>query len=131
MLLLLAVGQASISSGISDTAGYKVLGALLISAGEWLQIILAIVFSIGSMMISSLLFQMNIVPRWLSGWGLLGSVLYFAAPFVCILGPQRLPLSFETVGLLIGPLAVQEMVFAVWMIVKGFRPSMKAVPVLG
>ncbi len=131
MLLLLFVGQASASSGAADTASYKTLGALLLSAGDWMELILAIVFSIGSVIINLVLFQMKIIPRWLSGWGLIGSLLYFAAPLVSMIGAQHLALSFDTkLGFLIGPLAIQEMVFAIWMIGKGFKPSLQAAPSL-
>jgi hypothetical protein len=126
MLLLLVVGQASVSSGASDIASHKTLGALLLSMGDWIEMLLAIVFSIGSLMINLLLYQMNIIPRWLSSWGLIGSILYFVAPFVSMLGAQHLALSFDSkLGFLIGPLAVQEIVFAVWMIGKGFNPSLE------
>lgn len=131
MLLLLFVGQASVSSAATDTVSYTTLGALLLSAGDWMELILAIVFSIGSVMINLVFFQMKIIPRWLSGWGFLGSILYFAAALVSMIGAQHLALSFDTkLGFLIGPLALQEMVLAIWMIAKGFKPSLQAVPSL-
>ncbi len=128
-LLLLTVGkQASISSGASQLASFQDLGNLLRSASSWFELILAIVFSIGSIMINLLLYQMKLIPRWLSGWGLIGSILYFAAPLVSMLSPQHPALSFDTaIGFLIGPLALQEMVFALWLLVKGFNPSAKLV----
>ena len=90
LLLLLTVGkQASISSGASQLVGFQDLGNLLRSASNWIELLLAIVFSIGSIMINLLLYQMKIIPRWLSGWGLVGSILYFVAPFVSILSLQH------------------------------------------
>jgi hypothetical protein len=128
MLLLLSLGRASVSAGASDLTHYETLGALLQSMGDWLEIILAIVFSTGSIFINLLLFQMKIIPRWLSVWGLVGSILYFAAPWVSLLGGEHLALSFNTpLGFLLGPLAVEEMVFAVWMIMKGFNPSLERI----
>ncbi len=126
-LLLLTIGkQATISSGASQLAGFQDLGSLLRSASGWIELLLAVVFSIGSIMINLLLYQMKIIPRWLSGWGLLGSILYFVAPFVSILNPQHPALSFDTsIGFLIGPLAIEEMVFAIWLLVKGFNPPAK------
>jgi hypothetical protein len=62
------------------------------------------------------LFSLKLVPRWLSGWGFIGAILVFAL----------LPLEFFSINLteiLDLPIAVQEMVFAVWLIVKGFNPS--------
>jgi len=59
--------------------------------------------------------QQRLVPRWLSAWGLVGAVLYIVAP----LG-SMLELSL---GFFMAPLALQEMVMAVWLIGKGFNPS--------
>lgn len=118
MLLILSVAKASANAGA--------LGALLISAGDWIQLILAIVFSIGSIMINVLLYQMRIIPRWLSLWGLLGSIGYFLAPIISLFGDPPVALSLtSSPGFLMAPLAVEEMVFAVWMIARGFEPGEK------
>ncbi len=122
-LLLLSVGQqGSAGAGAAEMVSLRTLASLLFSAGDWIELLLAIVFSIGSIMINFLLFQMRIIPRWLSGWGLAGSILYFVAPFVSLLSPAHPAFSVDTsIGFLIGPLAVQEMVLAVWLLVKGFN----------
>lgn len=123
MLLLLTVSQEYVKTVISDASFYQTLGALLVEAGDWINQILAIVFSIGAIIIYYLFYRLRLIPRWLSVWGLVGSVVYFAAPFISMLSVQHLPLSLNSpLGFLLGPLAVQEMVFAVWLIVKGFNP---------
>lgn len=126
-LLLLTVGQlASASAGASQPGGLLDLGNLLRSASGWIELLLAIVFSIGSFMINLLLFQSRSIPRWLSGWGLVGSLLYFAAPIFSLLSPQHPAVSFNSsVGILIAPLAIEEMVFAAWLLIKGFSPIAK------
>jgi hypothetical protein len=65
-----------------------------------------------------LLFQARLVPRWLSGWGLLGAVPYLLAGFLVMFGVIEHFGSLD--ALLRMPLGVQEMVLAVWLIVKGF-----------
>lgn len=128
LLLLTVSRQAAMSVGASQLAGFQDLGHLLRSASSWIELLISIVFSIGSIMINLLLYQLKIIPRWLSGWGLVGSILYFAAPFISLLSPQHPALSFGTpIGFLIGPLAIEEMVFAIWLLVKGFNPSWKPV----
>ena len=60
----------------------------------------------------------------MSGWGSIGAVLYFVANFVSRFSPLHLaPDIGSGIGLLMIPLAIQEMVFAVWLIAKGFNAS--------
>jgi hypothetical protein len=80
----------------------------------WGQL-LAIPFVLGALMFYVLLYQSRLVPRWLSVWGLVGAALYIVAPLGSMFG--------LSLGVLMAPLAVQEMVMAVWLIAKGFNPS--------
>ena len=121
LLLLLTLSQEFVSAGAPSDGYYRTLGVLLVESVDWINLILAIVFSLGALMLYYLFYQSRIIPRWLSLWGLVGGVLYFAAPLVVIFDAQNLVLSVSSdVGILMVPLAIQEMVFAVWLIVKGF-----------
>jgi hypothetical protein len=121
MFLLLTVSEIH---GNSVAAGVQALGTTLIAAGEWIQIIGGIVFSVGTLMIFTQFFQTRLIPRWLSGWGIIGAVLYFISKMASMFGPLHIaPLIESGIGRLMIPTAIQEMVFALWMIVKGFNPS--------
>jgi hypothetical protein len=121
--LLLSVSQIYGKTGAAQAANLRALGSVLIASINWSNLILGLVFSIGGMMIYVLFYQTRLVPRWLSGWGFVGAILYFIAHMDGIFGAQQI-LSFDVgLGFLMAPLAIQEMVFAVWMIVKGFNPS--------
>ena len=60
-------------------------------------------------------------PRWLSGWGLIAALPYLAAGFLVLFGITE-PMSTID-SLLQAPLGIQEMVLALWLIVKGFNPT--------
>jgi len=126
-LVLISLGrQASMNPDAAQLAGIQTLGETLQSAGYWIEILLAVVFSIGSIMINLLLFQMRAVPRWLSGWGLLGSTLYLIAPLYCLFDPSHPEISLSgPTALLVAPLALQEMALAGWLLVKGFSPTFR------
>jgi len=79
----------------------------------WDQLI-AIPFVLGALMFYFVLYQSRLVPRWLSTWGLVGAALYIVPPLGSMFG--------LSLGVLMAPLAVQEMVLAVWLIAKGFTP---------
>jgi hypothetical protein len=124
MFLLLTVSEVYGKTGTADASNFQTLGSVLIAAGHWIQNINGIVFSVGTMMFFVLFYQTRLVPRWLSGWGIIGAALYFIADIVCMFSPLHLSPDIGVgIGLLIVPTAIQEMVFAVWMIVKGFNPS--------
>lgn len=85
-----------------------------IEAVAWDQLV-AIPFALGALMFYVLLYRSRLVPRWLSTWGLVGATLYIVPPLGSMFG--------LSLGVLMAPLAVQEMVMAVWLITKGFSSS--------
>jgi hypothetical protein len=122
MFLLLTVSEIYGKTGAADAFIFQTLGSMFIAAGHWIQMINGIVFSVGTLMMFTLFYQTGLIPRWLSGWGLIGAVLYFIAEIVSMLSPLHTSPDIGVgIGLLIIPTAIQEMVFAVWMIVKGFN----------
>jgi len=124
MFLLLTVSEIYGKTGAADASNFQTLGSMLIAAGHWIQLIGGIVFSVGTLMFFALFYQTRLIPRWLSGWGLIGAALYIIAKIVSMFSPLHLaPDVGVGIGLLLVPTAIQEMIFGVWMIVKGFNPS--------
>jgi hypothetical protein len=78
------------------------------------------VFAVGAAMLYYLLFHSRLVPRWLSLWGLLASPLFVVAS-LSLLWTWDPDSSVSTV--LYAPMALQEMVLAVWLIAKGFNQT--------
>ena len=114
-LLLLALSQEYVKAGAPDASHFQTLGTLLLEADVWNGHMMEIVFSLGALMINYVFYQSKLIPRWLSVWGLVGGILYLAVPLLAMFGSE--------LGILEAPLGVQEMVMAVWLIVKGFNPS--------
>ena len=115
-LLVLVVARQSADSGTAVASQFSNLGILLLKARDPIMAVQDIVFSLGALMFYYLLYQARLIPRWLSGWGLIGAVLYGAVGLICVL-------TGTTLVIVLMPLALQEMVMAVWLIVKGFNPS--------
>ena len=114
-LLLLVVSQQPVDSGSIVTSQFGSFGILLVKAQEPIIAVGDIVFGLGALMLYSLLYQAQLIPRWLSGWGIVAAVLYVASGLTAIFG-----LDLGVLQLL---MLVQEMVMAVWLIVKGFNGS--------
>jgi hypothetical protein len=113
-LLLIVVSQEFANVGAADASQFQALGAVLLKANDMINPVLEIVFSLGAVMFYTLFYQTRLIPRWLSGWGLVGAVVYLAGGVMALFGTN---LEF-----LLALLGVQEMVMALWLIVKGFNP---------
>ncbi|MBT3313588.1 MAG: DUF4386 domain-containing protein [Anaerolineae bacterium] len=117
-LLLVPLSRAYVEFGAGDAALLEFFATTLFE-GEEIGAMLNIVFSLGAAMFYTALFQAKLVPRWLSGWGLLSLISYFTAGLLGLFGVFG-PLSSTSVAMQL-PLALQEMVLAVWLISKGFN----------
>lgn len=116
-LTLLTLSQEFVKAGSLDTSYYQTLGTVLLAAGNWAYLLgLGLAFAISALILNFVLYQSRLVPRWLSGLGFIGAVLVFANFLLEYF-------AIEPVEILYLPIAVQEMIFAVWLIVKGFNSS--------
>ncbi len=115
-LLLVVVARQYAETGVAAASQFSSLGILLIKARDPILAVQDIVFSLGGLMFYYLLYQTRLIPRWLSGWGLIGAILYGAVGLIYVF-------TGTTLVIVLMPLALQEMVMAVWLIVKGFDPS--------
>jgi hypothetical protein len=121
LLSLLTLSQEYVKAGALDASLFGTSGTLLLAVRKWAGELGVIAFVLGALMYYSVFYQSKLIPRWLSGWGFVGAALSLAAALFTIFG-QIAP--FSTVFILLNlPIGVQEMVLAVWLIVKGFNPS--------
>ncbi len=119
-LSLLTLSQEFIKAGSPDASYFQTGGTVLIAASNYAWMLGQSVFCIGVLMLNYLLYLSRRIPRWLSGWGFIGAPLMLVAGFLLLVdGDPNSLLS----TVLYAPLALQEVVFAVWLIVKGFNPS--------
>lgn len=120
LLLLVPVGETmSAGPGTASPAGVR-LGDLLLDHVD-VGAVTALVFCLGGAMFYLLLYRSRIVPRWITWWGLAAIPLYVVAYVLAMYGVIGTDSATQT--LLYTPLAVQEMVLAVWMIARGFNPA--------
>jgi hypothetical protein len=122
LLSVLTLSQEC-SAGTFDATYYQSIGSLLLTLQNWSFEIGTLIFlGLGGLFLNYSLYELKLVPRLLSVWGLIGAacVLLFG-----LLGLFGLTADSITLNLLAAPIAVQEMVFAVWLIVKGFNPLEK------
>ena len=119
LLLVPLAETTSAGPGTASRAGVR-LGNLVIDS-DGASAILTMVFCLGAVLFYVLLYRSRIVPRWITLWGFAGIPLYAAAYLLALYG--TIDSNSTAQNLLQVPLGVQEMVLAVWMIARGFRPS--------
>jgi hypothetical protein len=123
LLSLLTLSQ-EYTAGTLDVTNYQPIGSLLLALQVWSFEIGTLIFlGLGGLFLYYPLYELKLVPRVLSIWGLIGAafVLLYG-----VLGLFGLTADSLILNLLALPIAVQEMVFAVWLIVKGFNSSVIA-----
>jgi hypothetical protein len=116
ILTLLTLSQEFVKAGAPDASYFQTTGDLLLAVRYYAYNVLwPITLSLGALMFYYLLYRSKLIPRWLSVWGLIGAPLFPAAP---------LSLFGSTISdLFVLPLVVNEVILAVWLIVRGFNPS--------
>jgi len=115
-IFLTILGQHYIA-GAPDASYFQTLGTLTLEGNVLIGTISQIVFPLGALMFYWVLYQAKLIPRWISGWGLIAALLKLALPFLELFGILAFQDIFDT------PIGLQEMVLAVWLITKGFNPS--------
>ncbi|MGI9612884.1 MAG: DUF4386 domain-containing protein [Acidimicrobiales bacterium] len=118
-LLLIPLSWSVSAADGAGVAGADVVAETLKAASDWTGYLGAqMVFSISALVLNWAFLRYRLLPRWLSVWGLLGVPLMFFSGFLVMF--ESLNSSSSTLNALVVPLAIQEMVMAAWMIVKGF-----------
>ena len=119
LFLLLTLSQEFIKAGAPESSHFQTIGELLRTGRDLVNHVgMILVLSMGGLMFYYLLYQTKLVPRWLAGWGIVGTAVTIVASGLFMLRSVDLMTSVY----LNFPLVLQEMVFAVWLIVKGFNP---------
>ena len=122
LLLLVTLSRESVKAGAAAAATVEVPGMLLMAARDWLGPVGAVLtFGLGATLYYWVFYRSRLIPRWLAGWGLVGAALVTVSGLLVMFG-AAVPLG-TTQAFLAIPIAVQEMVLAVWLIARGFNPA--------
>ncbi len=78
---------------------------------------------LGNLLLYYILFKGKLIPVWLSMWGLIGNTLIMIASFLLLF--KLIEVISTEYGIMTLPLVFQEIVLAIWLIVKGMNFSLK------
>ena len=122
LLALIPLSQEFIKAGTPDASYFQTLGSLIQTVRAWTRDVLMLsAWGLGALLYNYIFFQTKLIPRWLSGWGIVAILVHVASSMLVI---------FDIIGsaspmqvFLLAPSGLQELTLAVWLIVKGFNPS--------
>jgi hypothetical protein len=116
LLSILALSQEFVNIPTPDVLYFQTSGNLLLTLREQISVLVDFSFPIGALVFNYLLYKTKLIPRWISSLGLLGGTLWLiTVPF------RFFRISFEQMDFLALPIAAQEMILAIWLIIKGFN----------
>jgi len=106
-----------------DASYFQTSGALLLALKEWVSIPEQFPYGLGALFLNYVFYHSELVPRWLSVWGLVGSILIIAMGLSRLFGRPQVLLAI--------PIVLNELVLAVWLIVIGFDSFAIASAIVG
>ena len=125
-IVLAGLAPQIVRAGEAGGAGLRAAGEAVLRAAEAVRMMTVFTFSLGALILYGSFLRSRIVPRWISVWGLVAILLHLATVFLDLFGGNGL--SSKAPPWIHFPIFLQEMVMAVWMIVKGFRAPGPAEP---
>jgi Domain of unknown function (DUF4386) len=123
LLLLLVLSHEFAKVGTPDVLYFQTLGGLLQSGRDLVNhVATTLSYVLAMLLFNCIFYQTKLVPRWLSVWGLIGSILSILASLLFMIRFIGLD---ETYMMLNSPIAIQQLVLALWLIVKGFNRTIQ------
>lgn len=131
LLSLLSLSQEYAGAGPQAVPTFQVLGTSILAVRVWAGFVLAVfAFCLGAAMYYYIMYRFRLIPRWLSVWGLVALALVLSMALLIAFG-ERISGPSGMQVLLFLPILVQEIVLAIWLIVKGFNsPAIEPDPVI-
>ena len=117
LVAILSLSHLYVNAVAPVVSYFETSGALLLEAFAWSGHLLDIPFVLSALLLNYMLFKSKLVPKWLSGWGFVGAIVYIVYIFSLLF----LPFAFAEI--FAAPLGIQEMALAAWLIIKGFNST--------
>lgn len=115
-LTMLGVSTKFVSDAANELVAFQASGAALLEARDWAFAMGAgLAFNLSALLLNYVLYRSRLIPRWLSLWGLAGAALWMLVWF-----PQIYGVELGVAEMAFLPIALQEMAFAVYLIIHGF-----------
>jgi len=119
LLLLLTLSQEFAKAGALNGSYVQTLGALLREGRDLVNhVATTLAFVLAMFLFNCIFYQTKIVPRWLSVLGLIGSTLSILASLLFMIRFIGLDATYMMLNF---PIALQQLLLAIWLIMIGFK----------
>jgi hypothetical protein len=120
LLSILALSQEFVKNTSENQMIFEAFGNILkITRDHINHVFMVLTLGIGNLMLYILFLKSRLIPRWLSVWGILGTIVSIFAS-VLLLFQLIEVITFQYLILNV-PIAVFEFILGLWLITKGFK----------
>ncbi|MEN8248862.1 MAG: DUF4386 domain-containing protein [Bacteroidota bacterium] len=120
--LFLLLSQEFLKTTTPDLLYFQILGDVLKLGRDLANHVgMMLATGLGNLILLYIFYRTKLVPRWLSSWGFIGNILAMLASFLILF--SLIDVITPHFVVLTVPLVLQEIVLAIWLIVKGFNLS--------
>jgi Domain of unknown function (DUF4386) len=119
LLSVLALSRSYPQAAPTNQVSIQSAADGLLAVREQAGLASVLAFSVGGFMYYTVFYRARLIPRWLAGWGIVAIALLVGA-WLAALFNHRPIIDYSVLAL---PIGLQEMVLAIWLIVKGFEPA--------
>ena len=122
LLALIPLSRSYLAAGAPQASYFQTLGDMILNTRTRLRDVGGLfTWGLGAILYNILFLRARLLPRWLAGWGIVAILLHMLACPLTLFEVIE-PLSPVQI-LLLAPSGLQEIVLAIWLIVKGFDPA--------
>lgn len=116
---LIEISHAYIEAGSPADSYYDVLGSLVLAERHWNMEMLTVFLMLGAMIFYVLLYQSEVIPRFISLWGIIAILCLIVLNVIIYLD-----FVIGMIGFIFAiPIIANEYFVAIWLIVKGVNTS--------
>lgn len=118
LLSLIPLSQTYIQGGSGSAGSLRAVAEVTLSQQFWAGRLAALVYLIATTILNVMLYRSRLVPRFIAIWGLIATVLLATGLAAGVGSPTG---GFQLGQVLVIPIILWELLFATWLIVRGFN----------
>jgi hypothetical protein len=124
MLAVVDISQSYLAAEDPVRDHFEAVGTGIQSFRDWsFTISVSFLFTVGTLIFNYLLYKARLIPRFISTWGVVGAAFLLAGSVLILYNVFAGVRSEWLASLFFMPIAVQEMVLAVWLLARGFAQN--------